>query len=289
MKVIDIIKNKKITFSIEIFPHIAEPDNYKVVSLVEKLKVLNPDFVSVTYGAGGSTRDRTIEIADKIQNLLHIPTVAHLTCISATKDSITKILDELKSKGIKNIMALRGDIPKNDPQPFKDFRYAIDLVKFIKTKWDFCVGVAGYPETHPESETVEKDIYYLKQKIDAGADYVVTQTFLNNEHFYNFKNKLLTTGVKIPIIPGIMTAIKKSNLEKILTLCKIEVPQKFKEIMSRCETDAGCEENVFYVIEQINDLLKNGVTNIHLYTMNKVEQNKKIYFESMLYKLREEV
>ncbi|MFQ3675076.1 MAG: methylenetetrahydrofolate reductase [NAD(P)H] [Endomicrobiia bacterium] len=286
MKIIDIIKNKKITFSIEIFPNIAGQDVSKAINLVEQLKVLNPDFVSVTYGAGGTTREKTVYVADKIQNNLQIPTVAHLTCISATTDSISKTLDELKSKGIKNIMALRGDIPKDDSQPFKDFRYAVDLVKFIKKRWDFCVGVAGYPEKHPESESLEKDIEYLKQKIDAGADYVVTQIFLNNEHFYNFKNKIFNSGIKVPVIPGIMTAIKISNLKKILTLCEIEVPEKFSKIMSNCEKDELCEENIKYVIEQINNLLDNGVSNIHLYTMNKIEQNKRIYYDSKISKLR---
>ncbi len=288
MKVIDILNKKKFVFSLEIFPPSKKKSLDSIFPIIEQLKLLNPDFISVTYGAGGSTRDRTVEIADKIENFFKIPAVAHLTCVGATKDSISKILDELKSKGIKNIMALRGDLPENDLQPLKDFRYASDLVYFIKNGWDFCVGVAGYPEKHPQSISFDTDIKYLKEKVDAGADFITTQLFLDNRHFYKFRDNITKIGIKVPLIAGVMTATAISNLEKMATLCKVEIPEKFKlSVISSCSKNSEvCEETIKYTSEQINDLIKNGVKAIHLYAMNKVEQNKRIYYESKLSEIR---
>ncbi len=287
MKITDILKNKDFVFSIEVFPPKPDTDIKVIYDTIEQLKELKPDFISVTYGAGGSTRCRTVEIADKIQNYYKITALAHLTCIGSTKEEIAKILDELKNNGIENIMALRGDIPYNEKEPFKDFQYASDLVRFIKTNWDFCIGVAGYPEKHPEAETMEDDIKHLKEKVDAGAGFITTQLFLDNNHFYRYLELVNKEGIKVPVIPGIMTATKLVNIERMANLCKVEIPERFKKAVNDNEiNDQICEGTVKYTVGQINHLIKKGIKAIHLYTMNKVEQNKRIYFESKLEEIR---
>jgi methylenetetrahydrofolate reductase (NADPH) len=287
MKIIDILKNNKFSFSIEVFPPKPDTDIQIIYDTIEKLMDIKPDFISVTYGAGGSTRIRTVEIADKIQNYYKITTLAHLTCIGSTKEEIAKILDDLKNKGIENIMALRGDIPKNQDTPFKDFKYASDLVRFIKNNWDFCIGVAGYPEKHPEAKSMEEDLRYLKEKIDAGADFITTQLFLDNNHFFRYLESVRSKGIKVPVIPGIMTATKLINIERMANLCKVEIPNSFKNALSGSNiNNEVCEETVKYTVGQINHLIKNNIKAIHLYTMNKVEQNKRIYYESKLSEIR---
>jgi methylenetetrahydrofolate reductase (NADPH) len=288
LKIKDLLQLKDFVFSLEVFPPKPETDIQVIFDTIAQLKDLNPDFISVTFGAGGSTRGRTVEIADKIQNTHKIPAVAHLTCIGATKESITSVLDELKKKNVKNIMALRGDMPAGDKNPLKDFKYAADLVAFIKKgKWDFSVGVAGYPEKHPEAKSMESDLKHLKEKVDAGADFITTQLFLDNDHFYKYLELLKKAGVTAPVLPGIMTATKLANIERMTGMCGVEVPARFKKATSTCPIDNPvCDETVKYTVGQINHLIKNKVAGIHLYTMNKVEQNKRIYLESNLSKVR---
>jgi methylenetetrahydrofolate reductase (NADPH) len=289
LKIKDILAKKDFTFSLEVFPPKPETDIQVIFDTIDQLKVLKPDFISVTFGAGGSTRGRTVEIADKIQNTYKIPAVAHLTCIGATQDSIAGILDELKKKNVENILALRGDLPDGEKNPLKDFKYAADLVKFIKKGgWDFSVGVAGYPEKHPEARSMNDDLKHLKEKVDAGADFITTQLFLDNNHFFKYKGELKSRGINIPVIPGIMTATKFINLERMTVMCGVEIPERFRTATATCAIDNPvCEETVKYTVGQINHLIKNGVKGIHLYTMNKVEQNKRIYFESNLVKVRQ--
>ncbi|MBP7792472.1 MAG: methylenetetrahydrofolate reductase [NAD(P)H] [Candidatus Goldbacteria bacterium] len=287
MKISEILKNKNLIFSIEIFPPKPDTDIQVIYDTVEALKELHPDFISVTYGAGGSTRTRTVEIADKIQNKYKITALAHLTCIDTTKDEIANILDDLKKRGIENVMALRGDIPQKGETSFRDFRHASDLVRFIKKNWDFCVGVAGYPEKHPEAESMDRDLDYLKEKVDAGADFITTQLFLENNHFYKYVELVKKNEIKVPVIPGIMTATKLANIERMANLCRVEIPERFKIAVSKCDANNPvCDETVRYTVGQINHLIKNNVKAIHLYTMNKVEQNKRIYFESKLAEIR---
>ncbi len=288
MKIRDILAKKDFVFSLEVFPPKPETDIQVIFDTIEQLKVLKPDFISVTFGAGGSTRGRTVEIADKIQNTYKIPAVAHLTCIGATKDLIAGILDELKKKNVENILALRGDLPDGVKNPLKDFKYAADLVKFIKKGgWDFSVGVAGYPEKHPEARSMNDDLKHLKEKVDAGADFITTQLFLDNEHFFRYLDELKKLEVKTPVIPGIMTATKLISLERMTLMCGVEVPERFKKATASCAVDNPvCEDTVKYTVGQIDHLIKNGIKAIHLYTMNKVEQNKRIYFESKLVLIR---
>jgi methylenetetrahydrofolate reductase (NADPH) len=212
-----------------------------------------------------------------------------LTCIGATKDSIACILDELKAKGVQNIMALRGDLPAGEKNQLKEFKYAVDLVKFIKKGgWDFSIGVAGYPEKHPEAKSKKDDLRHLKEKADAGADFITTQLFLDNDYFFKYLDEVKSAGIKIPVLPGVMTATKLLNLERMTNMCGVEIPERFRIATSTCPIDNPvCDETVKYTVGQVNHLIKNGVKGIHLYTMNKVEQNKRIYFESKLKEVRQ--
>jgi len=289
VKISEILKKKEFVFSMEVFPPKPDTDIQVIYDTIEELRELAPDFISVTYGAGGSTRGRTVEIADKIKNEFNTTALAHLTCIGATKESISKTLDELKEKGVENIMALRGDLPEGVKDPLKEFKYASDLVSFIKSKWDFCVGVAGYPEKHPEAESPEKDLDFLKQKVDAGADFITTQLFLDNDHYYRYVEKIGKKGIKVPVIPGIMTATKIVNLERMTEMCGVEIPERFRKATMTCDIQTHiCSETVEYTVGQINHLIKNGVKGIHLYTMNKAEQNKEIYYKSEIPKFRDQ-
>jgi methylenetetrahydrofolate reductase (NADPH) len=289
LKIRDILKAKKFVFSLEIFPPKPETDISVIYSTLDELKELRPDFVSVTYGAGGSNRGRTVEIADKITNHYKMPALAHLTCVNATKDSITQVLEQLKSKGVENIMALGGDLPKGVKDPIKDFCHASDLVGFIrKSGFDFSIGVAGYPEKHPAAASLGEDIRNLKIKVDAGADFITTQLFLDNDYFYSYREMLEKAGIKLPVIPGIMTATKLLNLEKMTGMCGVTIPERFRTATSTCAIDNPvCDETVKYTVGQINHLIKHGVNGIHLYSMNKVEQNKRIYYGSDIPKSRE--
>jgi len=289
VKISDICKNKKFLFSLEVFPPKPDTDIQVIYETIEQLREIKPDYISVTFGAGGSTRGRTVEIADKITNHFKIPALAHLTCIGATYHSITEILNEFKSKGVENIMALRGDMPVGEKDPLKDFKYAADLVNFIKKSGhDFSVGVACYPEKHPEAKSLEADIEHLKQKVDAGADFLTTQLFLDNNHFLNFRDKIHKAGIKVPLMAGIMTATKLVNLERMAGMCGIEIPERFRKATASCDIHTMvCEDTVKYTVGQINHLISNGVKGIHLYTMNKVEQNRRIYEESKIKQTRQ--
>lgn len=288
MKIKNIIASKKFVFSIEVFPPKPETDISVIYDTIEKLKELKPDFLSVTYGAGGSTRGRTVEIAETVQKRFGITTLAHLTCIGATRDSISSILDELGSKGVKNILALRGDLPAGVENPLKDFKYAVDLVSFIRKRGDFCIGAACYPEKHPEAPDAVTDMRRLKEKVDAGVDFITTQLFLENNHYFSFVEKARAAGINVPVIPGIMTATKLSSIERMTNMCGVEIPERFRQATSTCDiNNPVCEDTVKYTVGQINHLIKNGVKAIHLYTMNKAEQNIRIYNESVLKPVRE--
>lgn len=289
MKIRDILKAKRFVFSLEVFPPKLDTDIRVIYDTIEQLKEIDPDFISVTFGAGGSTRGRTVEIADKLTNYFKIPALAHLTCIGATYDSIMSILKEFKSKGVENIMALRGDMPPGEKEPLKDFKYAADLVRFIrKSGHDFSIGVACYPEKHPEASSHDADLEHLKEKVDAGADFVTTQLFLENNHFLKFRDRMEKAGIKTPLLAGIMTATKLVNLERMADMCGVEIPERFRKATSSCDINAlVCEDTVKYTVGQINHLIANGVKGIHLYTMNKVEQNRRIYEESKLRQARQ--
>ena len=274
MKIRDIIGQEKATLSFEVFPPKKDTDFASVEAAALGIAALQPSYMSVTYGAGGSTKGHTIKLANEIQEKYGVPTIAHLTCVCANKDSIQMALSEMKNAGIENILALRGDIPKNyDGQVFTDFAHASELVKLIKESGDFCVGGACYPEVHPDSVNKQEDIANLKKKVEAGCEYLTTQMFFDNNIFFNFMYRIREAGITVPVIPGIMPITKRVQVKNAVKLSGCNVPERFKNIVDRFgDTEAAMKQaGIAYATDQIIDLLANGVKHIHVYSMNKPE------------------
>lgn len=273
MKVSEILRNGKVSISCEIFPpkQGSMLENYK--GIVRQIADLHPAYISCTYGATGGTSDYTVEIADSI-NKCNVPAIAHLTCASSTKDKVLSVLEELKERNIENILALRGDIPENADFPLPDqFHHAIDLIQVIKEQGDFCIGGACYPEGHPESPNMNTDLDYLKEKVDAGCDYLTTQMFFDNNIYYNFMYKALKKNINVPVVAGIMPVTTASQVKRTMKLTGNLVPTKFLTIVDRFGDDpeAMKQAGIAYATEQIIDLIANNVDNIHIYSMNKPE------------------
>ncbi len=268
--------------SLEIFPPKPESPVETILDTIDALSDLKPDFISVTYGAGGSSKSHTVEIANIIKNRYNIEALAHLTCINSTKQDIDRILRELKGYDIDNILALRGDLPQDDNFDFtakRDFGYANDLVEHIKVKNDFCVAGACYPEGHIENPDIISDLHSLKYKVDTGVDFLITQLFFDNNLFYNFKEKIDLLGINVPISAGIMPVINKRQIERITKLCGASIPLKFRRIMEKYEhnPEALKDAGVAYATEQIIELLSFGVDGIHLYSMNRPDIARGIF------------
>lgn len=269
MKTNTIFENKT-GFSFEVFPPKKTSSIDTIYSTLEDLKILSPDFISVTYGAGGSNNShKTIEITSAVQNKYNITGVAHMPCVNLTKDDVLSILEQLKNNNIENILALRGDIVPGVP-PKTDFKYASDLVAFIKQNGDFNVLGACYPEGHTEAGSLDEDIDNLKIKVDAGVGQLVSQLFFNNDVFYEFLNKVRQKGINLPIEAGIMPVTNKKQIERMVTMCGASLPKKFSNMMNRYADDpvAMRDAGIAYAIDQIVDLISCGVDGIHLYTMN---------------------
>ncbi len=274
MKIKDLITQDKATLSFEVFPPKKDTDFADVEAAALGIAALKPDYMSVTYGAGGSTKGHTIQLAQEIQEKYDVPTIAHLTCVCASKEGIRNALAEMKSAGIENILALRGDIPKNyDGQVFTEFSHASELVELIKETGDFCVGGACYPEVHPDSANKHEDIAGLKKKVDAGCDYLTTQMFFDNNIFFNFMYRVREAGITVPIIPGIMPITKRVQVKNAVKLSGCNVPERFKSIVDAFgDTEAAMRQaGIAYATDQIIDLMANGVKHIHVYSMNKPE------------------
>lgn len=278
MKISD-IKTNNITISFEIFPPKRTGSIQTIYNTLDDLYKLNPDFISVTYGAGGSSNSNaTCEIASAIKNKYKIESLAHLPCIGLTKQDILDLLICFKQNNIDNILALRGDLP--DKQQYcGDFLYASDLIEFIKQNGDFDITAACYPEGHIESSNLVKDIYYLKNKVDSGVNQLITQLFFNNEHFYRFQERCSIAGINTPIKAGIMPVVNKKQIERMVSLCHVDLPEKFIKMMNRYEDnpEAMRDAGIAYAIDQIVDLISHGVSGIHLYTMNNPYIATKIY------------
>jgi methylenetetrahydrofolate reductase (NADPH) len=270
MEIASLFQKKKVVFSLEIFPPKKTSSIDTIYKTLDDLKELQPDFISVTYGAGGNAADNsTCDIASTILNTYGIVPLAHLTCVNNTKEEIGLILDRLKENGVKNILALRGDINPDIPAK-KEFSYASELVQYIKNRGEFYISGACYPEGHVEAENIEKDIENLKIKVDAGVGHLISQLFFDNDLFYNFLEKVRKAGVKVPIQAGIMPVINKAQIERMVTLCGASLPSKFTKMMQRFEhsPEAIREAGIAYAVDQIVDLISQGVDGIHLYTMN---------------------
>ena len=279
MKISSILSTEEITISFEVFPPKASTDYESVERAALNVAALKPSYMSVTYGAGGNTKGYTLKIADKIQKEVNVPTIAHLTCVGAKKENIIELLVQMKELGIENILALRGDRPKDfEGDPFLDFHHASELVETIHENGDFCVGGACYPEGHPDAHTKKEDILNLKKKVDAGCDFLTTQMFFDNNIFYNFLYKAREAGIYVPIIPGIMPITRANQVANAVRLSGCNVPERFRSIVD-CFGDkpkAMQQAGIAYATDQIIDLLANGVNHIHVYSMNKPEVAKGI-------------
>lgn len=269
--------DKKIIFSLEVFPPKKTSSVDVIYKTLEELGDIHPDFISVTFGAGGSGNSRyALDIASKISENGIIP-MLHLPCINFTKEEIDSALDEAKSRGIENILALRGDL-NPDITPVKQFSHASDLIPYIKTRGDFDVAGACYPEGHPDSETLDEDIENLRKKVDSGADHLITQLFFDNEYFYNFRDKAVKAGISVPIEAGIMPVVNKNQIERMVTTCGASLPHKFVKIMQKYgqNPEAMRDAGIAYAINQIVDLAASDVDGIHLYSMNNAYVARKI-------------
>ena len=271
MKIKDILESKDIVVSLEVFPPKQWDKLEQTKKTVRKLLDFNPDFISVTYGAAGTTSGYTEEIAEDIIQNGATP-LSHLTCVNSTKEKVEQVIEELKSQGIENILALRGDISEFGAHP-NDFRFASELIELIKTHGDFCIGAACYPEKHPESNSVQSDLKHLKIKTDAGADFLTTQMFFDNSVFYSFKEKCAAIGIDAPIIAGIMPITAVSQIGRSVSLSGCTIPKDFSDLAATysASPEDMKKAGIDYAINQIRSLFENGQKHIHIYTMNKPE------------------
>lgn len=282
MRIIDLLKKDTLSLSFEVFPPKTETSFESVRVATEEIAKLKPSFMSVTYGAGGGTSKFTLDIAKNIKEIYGVPTLAHLTCVSSTKETVRQKINEIRKAGISNIMALRGDIPvelSNEDRSKWDYRYAIDLIRELKeSNEDFCIGCACYPEIHPESSNQKDDIKHLKEKVDAGCDFITTQMFFDNNLLFNFLYKIREAGITVPVVPGIMPITNANQVDRAIKLSGSFMPQRFKSIVDKFEFDPAAmkQAGIAYATDQIIDLYANGITNVHVYSMNKPDVAEKI-------------
>lgn len=282
MKITEILSAAEPSLSFEVFPPKTETCFEKVKTATEKIAQLKPSFMSVTYGAGGGTSKYTLDIAENIKELYGVPTLAHLTCVSSTKDTVRRKIEAIKASGIRNVMALRGDIPeslKDSPRDTWDYKYAAELVRELKNAdADFCIGGACYPEIHPESPNQAEDIKHLKEKVDAGCDFLTTQMFFDNNLLYNFLYKIREAGITVPVIAGIMPITNANQVVCAIKLSGSFMPQRFKSLVDKFGSVPAAmkQAGIAYAVDQIIDLYANGISHVHVYSMNKPDVAEKI-------------
>lgn len=282
MKIIDLLKQSKSSLSFEVFPPKSETGFESVKSATEEIAKLRPSFMSVTYGAGGGASQYTLDIAKNINRLYGVPTLAHLTCVSSTRETVKRKIEEIKAADIENVMALRGDIPpelENSDRASWDYKYAINLIYELKSaNPDFCIGGACYPEIHPESINQKEDIKRLKEKVDAGCDFLTTQMFFDNNLLYNFLYKIREAGITVPVLPGIMPITNANQVSRAIKLSGSFMPQRFKSLVDKFGSNPAAmkQAGIAYATDQIIDLYANGITNVHVYSMNKPDVARKI-------------
>lgn len=285
MKIADLYRRQTRTFSFEFFPPKTDEAEARLFETARELKKLSPSFVSVTYGAMGTTRDNTIRIVEKIKTEIGLEAAAHLTCVAHSEEEIEKVLAELHGKGVENIVALRGDAPKGEavfqPAPH-GFRYAVELVRLIRRhpvySRAFSLAVAGYPEGHIECRDKKKDLEHLKMKVEAGADAVITQLFFNNADFFDFVGRARKAGITVPIVPGIMPVTNGKQIQKFSEMCGAAIPSQMRAAIEKFGEDNASVEayGVDYATRQCEELLKRGVPGIHFYTLNKSHATREI-------------
>ena len=275
MKIIDILKQDTLSMSFEVFPPKTDAAFASVKAATEEIAQLKPSFMSVTYGAGGGTSAYTLEIARNIEANYAVPMLAHLTCVSSTREMVAERIAAMKASGIENVMALRGDLtPEMEGKDRSGwaYRHAVELIRELKeSDGDFCIGGACYPEVHPESANQKEDIAHLKEKVDAGCQFLTTQMFFDNNLFYNFLYKVREAGITVPIVPGIMPITNAKQVERSIKLSGSHMPQRFKSLVDKFGDDPAAmkQAGIIYATDQIIDLYANGISNIHVYTMNK--------------------
>ena len=282
MKISDLLNDAHLSISFEVFPPKTESGYDSVKAATEKIASLRPSFMSVTYGAGGGTSKYTLDIAKNIKERYGVPSIAHLTCVSSTKETVRERINDIREAGIQNIMALRGDIPeqrRGEDRSLWDYRHAVELVRELRDSYDgFCIGGACYPEMHPESSDRAEDIRYLKEKVDAGCDFLTTQMFFDNNILYSFLYKIRDFGINVPVIPGIMPITSGKQVERAIKLSGSFMPERFKNLVDRFGKDdrAMMQAGVAYATDQIIDLYANGINHVHVYSMNRPEIAEKI-------------
>ena len=275
MRITELLARDSLSLSFEVFPPKTDTAFESVKAATEEIADLHPAFVSVTYGAGGGTSQYTLEIAKTIKEAHGVPTLAHLTCVSSTRETVRARIEDMKAAGIENVMALRGDIPAHMQGADRSgwpYRYAVDLVRELKESCaDFCIGGACYPEIHPESTNQKEDIKHLKEKVDAGCSFLTTQMFFDNNLLYNFLYKIREAGITVPIIPGVMPITNGNQVERAIKLSGSFMPQRFKALVDKFGTTPAAmkQAGIAYATDQIIDLYANGITNVHVYSMNK--------------------
>jgi len=281
MKINEILKTKRSSFSFEFFPPKSPEGFTRLFETIENLKSCEPSFVSVTFGAGGSTRSKTIDLVGRIKTEIGLESMAHLTCVGSREEDIKSFLDELVSNGIENVLALRGDPPEGQDKfikPVNGFGFANELVNYIKKDYSLCVGVAGYPEGHVECPDKKRDLENLKKKVDAGADFIITQLFFDNNTYFDFIEKVQSIGINIPVIPGIMPILNLNQVKRFTKMCGASIPTALLDKLECVKDDElkVKETGLAHAKEQCEKLLNQGVPGIHFYTLNKSTATLKI-------------
>ncbi len=281
MKITEILNNGEFLFSCEFFPPKTEEGMQQLFRSIEEFQYLKPGYISVTYGAGGGTRDKTIQIVSRVKRELGVEGMAHLTCVGHSKTELREILDNIKEEGIENVIALRGDPPKGEENFIAHpdgFSHANDLTQFIRQSYSFCIAVAGYPEGHVESPSKEMDWRYLEKKVKAGADFIVTQLFFNNEDFFAFEKEMRNRQIRVPIIPGIMPITNFNQIVRFTKVCGARIPLELLRNLEAVQHDAEKVERcgIDYATHQCEDLIDHGVKAVHFYTLNQSRSTKKI-------------
>lgn len=272
MKVSQLLNQDKVTLSFEVFPPKTNSSYESVAHATQEIAALRPDFMSVTYGAGGGTSEHTVNIAADLKKKYDVTVLTHLTCVSSTREHVAAMVKKYKDAGIENILALRGDIPEGGA-PHPDYHYAAELVRDIKSQGDFCVGGACYPEGHVEAANKTEDILHLKEKVDAGCEFLTTQMFFDNNIMYNFLYRIREKGITVPVVADIMPVTNVKQIKRITSMSGTYLPERFKAIVDRFGDNPAAmkQAGVIYATEQIIDLIANGVNHIHVYSMNKPE------------------
>ena len=282
MRISDILRTDRRAVSFEFFPPKDDAGFASLFETIEALKALDPSYVSVTYGAGGSTRRKTVELVKRIKHEIGIESMAHLTCVGANRDEIGGVLDDLAAAGLDNVLPLRGDPPKGAsefvPTP-GGFRYANELVAFIRERHSFCLGGACYPEKHPEAPSAEADLDNLKRKVDAGVDFLITQLFFDNDDYLRFREQAVAAGVRVPILAGIMPILNVKQIKRFTRMCGASLPNALRQKIEAVEDDAEAvrQVGIYHATRQCEDLLRDGVPGIHFYTLNRSTATRAIY------------